>query len=147
MFEKITSDIVDAMKRGDKLSLSVLRMVKGAMQLEVIEKKRDLTDDEVYAIITKQVKLRNDSIEEFKKASRVDLVDSYSLEIEILSKYLPKQLTNEEVDEMLNDVLTKVKPNGINDIGLVMKEIMPLVKGKTDMGKLNLLIKDKLSKL
>ena len=81
LFEKINNDMISYMKSKDSFSLGVIRMVKGAIQLEKINKKRDLTDDEVVAVISKQIKMRNDSIEEFTKANRQDLIDQYQKEI------------------------------------------------------------------
>jgi uncharacterized protein YqeY len=145
MFERINNDIVNAMKAKDKETLDVIRMVKGAMQLESISKKRNLEDDEVIAIVSKQIKMRKESIEEFKKANRTDLIEKTESEIVILNKYLPEQLSDEELSKIIDEIIVKVEAKNDKDMGKIMKELAPLVKGKADMGKVNMIIKEKLS--
>lgn len=147
LFNQINEDIKTSMKNKDAFKLSVIRMVKGAMQLEVINKKRDLNDDEVIAIIAKQIKMRKDSIEEFKKASRDDLVEKTQKEVDILVTYMPEQLNEEEIIKVIDEVFEIVKPTSMKDLGMIMKEISPKVKGKADMSEVNRLIKDKLNNL
>lgn len=147
ILEKLNSDLKDAMKSKDTLSLSVIRMAKGAITLEKIDKKRELTDDDVVGIISKQIKMRKDSITEFEKAGRDDLVKQNYAEIEILQKYMPEQLNEEEINNIINNVFEKVKPTSSKDMGLLMKELSPLLKGKADMSYVSALIKDKLNNL
>jgi len=147
LFNQINEDIKTSMKNKDAFKLSVIRMVKGAMQLEVINKKRDLNDDEVIAIIAKQIKMRKDSIEEFKKASRDDLVEKTQKEVDILVTYMPEQLNEEEIIKVIDEVFEIVKPTSVKDLGMIMKEISPKVKGKADMSEVNRLIKEKLNNL
>lgn len=147
LFNQINEDIKTSMKNKDAFKLSVIRMVKGAMQLEVINKKRDLNDEEVIAIIAKQIKMRKDSIEEFKKASRDDLVEKTQKEVDILVTYMPEQLSEEEINKVIDEVFEIVKPTSPKDMGMIMKEISPKVKGKADMGLVNRLIKEKLNNL
>ena len=145
--EKINSDIVLYMKNKDSFSLSVLRMVKGAIQLEKINLKRDLNDDEVVAVIAKQIKMRNDSINEFEKAGREDLIEQNRKEIEFLNTYMPPQLSDEEVNGIIDEAFNNVKPTSAKDMGLIMREVSPKLKGRCDMGKVNAIIKEKLSNL
>ena len=147
LFNQINEDIKTSMKNKDAFKLSVIRMVKGAMQLEVINKKRDLNDDEVIAIIAKQIKMRKDSIEEFKKASRDDLVEKTQKEVDILVTYMPEQLSEEEINKVIDEVFEIVKPTSMKDLGMIMKEISPKDKGKADMGLVNKIIKEKLNNL
>ena len=147
LFNQINEDIKTSMKNKDAFKLGVIRMVKGAMQLEVINKKRDLNDDEVIAIIAKQIKMRKDSIEEFKKASRDDLVEKTQKEVDILVTYMPEQLSEEEINKVIDEVFEIVKPSSMKDLGMIMKEISPKVKGKADMSEVNRLIKEKLNNL
>ena len=133
------------MKAQDKLKLSVIRMVKSSIQMEELNKKRELTDEEVIDVISKQIKTRKDSINEFTKGGREDLVESTSKEIEILSTYLPEQLTEEEINNIIEKVFEKVKPESPKDMGKVMKAVTPLVKGKADMGLVSSIIKGKLN--
>jgi uncharacterized protein YqeY len=144
MLEKITNDMISAMKSKDKDTLDVIRMIKGAIQLEEINKKKKLEDDEIISIISKQIKMRRESIEEFKKANRTDLIDKNEHEIEILNKYLPIQLTDEELNNIIDEVIKKTEAKSQNDIGKLMKELIPLIKGKADMSKVNFIIKTKL---
>lgn len=147
LFEQINSDMVTYMKEKDSFKLGVVRMVKGAIQLEKINLKRDLNDEEVIAVVSKQIKMRNDSIAEFTKANRLDLVEQYKNEIEVLNKYMPEQLSSEEVDKILDEAFAKVNPTSSKDMGLIMREVSPKLKGRADMGKVNAIIKDRLSNL
>jgi len=147
LLEKLNSDMINYMKSKDSFSLGVIRMVKGAIQLEKINKKRDLTDDEVIAVITKQIKMRNDSIEEFSKAERFDLVEQNKKEIAILNEYMPEQLSEEEVNQIIDEAFAKINPTSNKEMGLIMKEISPKLKGKADMGKVNAIIKEKLTNI
>lgn len=146
LLEQINKDMVEAMKNKDSFSLGVIRMAKGAIQLEAINKKNELTDEEVVSVIAKQIKMRNDSIAEFTKASRADLVEQNKKEIEILNKYMPEQLSLEEVNRIIEEAFAKLNPTK-KDIGLIMKEISPKLKGKADMGKVNAIIKEKLANI
>ena len=142
--ELINNDFVKAMKEKDTVALNTIRLVKGAVQLEVINKKEE--NDELYLdVISKQIKMRNDSIIEFKKGNRDDLVASNQAEIEVLAKYMPKQLSDEELNAIIDEVFETVKPSDIKDLGLVMKNITPIVKNKCDMAVLNRLIREKLN--
>ena len=147
LVEKINIDMITYMKNKDSFSLGVIRMVKGAIQLEKINKKRELNDDEVIAVISKQIKMRNDSIKEFEKANRTDLVEQNQKEIAILNTYMPEQLSDEEVNKIIDEAFAKLNPTSSKDMGIIMKEISPKVKGKSDMGKVNSIIKDKLANL
>ena len=138
-------DMKQAMKDKDKLTLSVIRLVKGSIQLEEINKKSILSNDDILSIIIKQVKMRKESIVEFEKANRIDLIEELNKEINILNKYLPIQLSDEELDIIITEVINKVNAKTNSDTGKIMKELVPLIKGKADMSKVNLIIKEKLS--
>lgn len=142
--EKINNDLKEAMKSKDSFRLSVIRMVKGAMQLAKPNPRDELTDDDVITVISKQIKMRNDSIKEFEAAGRSDLVEQNKKEIEILNTYMPKQLSEEELTEIIDKVFEEVKPTSQKDMGLIMKNISPLVKGKADMSLVNKLVKERL---
>lgn len=142
--ERINNDLKEAMKSKDSFRLSVIRMVKGAMQLAKPNPREELTDDDVITVISKQIKMRNDSIKEFEAASRSDLVEQNKKEIEILNTYMPKQLSEEELTEIIDKVFEEVKPTSQKDMGLIMKNISPLVKGKADMSLVNKLVKERL---
>lgn len=142
--ERINNDLKEAMKSKDSFRLSVIRMVKGAMQLAKPNPREELTDDDVITVISKQIKMRNDSIKEFEAACRSDLVEQNKKEIEILNTYMPKQLSEEELTEIIDKVFEEVKPTSQKDMGLIMKNISPLVKGKADMSLVNKLVKERL---
>ena len=145
MREKILNDLIVAMKNQDKETLLVIRSVKSAMQLEEINLKRNLNDDEVIGVISKQIKTRKDSIVEFEKGNRQDLIEATQKEIDILTKYLPEQLTSEELDKIIDDVFKQVNPTSSKDMGKIMSTITPLVKGKADMKEVSNRIKNKLA--
>ena len=147
ILEKLNLDLKDAMKNKDSFALSVIRMAKGAIQLESINKKKDLNDDEVVGIISKQIKLRKDSITEFEKAGRNDLVEQNKAEIELLQKYMPEQFSVEEINNIIDEIFGKINPTSSKDMGLIMKELSPKLKGKADMGYVNSVIKDRLNNL
>lgn len=146
MRQRILDDLVNAMKAKDKDVLSVLRMVKGTIQMEEINKKRELTDEEVLSVLTKQIKTRKESIAEFTKASRQDLIDQTQSEIDILAKYMPKMMDEAEITAVVADILTELNPSA-NEIGKVMGRVTSLLKGKADMALVNQIVKDKLANL
>ena len=147
LVNRINEDMKSYMKAQDKEKLSVIRMVKGAMQLKKVEVKRELTDDDVIDIISKQIKMRKDSIQEFVKAGREDLANQYESEIEILSTYMPSQLSRDEVIEIIDEVFNKINPTSPKQMGLVMKEVTPKVKGRFDVSEVSKIVKDKINDL
>ena len=150
LYETISKDMIEAMKSKDKDSLNTLRLLKRAIDLYLVNNKLDrnnASDEVVIDVVSKQVKTHRESIEEFKKGNRQDLIDNLIREIELLSKYLPEQLSSEELAEIVNNVFNEVKPSSVKDMGAIMKAITPLVKGKADMREVNALIKEKLNNL
>ena len=145
MFEKITKDLTEAMKAKDTFRTSVLRMLKSALKNEEINKKRPLTDDEVLAIIKKQVKTRKDSMNEYASYNRMDLADSLQKEIDILNEYLPEELSDEELEKIVKETITKVKAESIKQMGMVIKTISSEYGARCDMAKVSKLVKEKLS--
>lgn len=147
MKERLIEDLKKAMKSQDKVRLNVIRMVKASIQMEEIAKHKELDDVEITSILSKQIKTRKEANVEFAKANRTDLIDKNNLEIDILNEYMPKMMSEEEIESLVKEVFDKVKPTGLNSIGLVMKEIAPLVKGKADMSLVNQIIKKNLENL
>ena len=145
LLEILKQDLISAMKEKDKEKLNTLRSVKAAIQMEVINNKKEENDDLVLDVINKQIKMRNDSIEEFKKAGRVDLADSYQREIDILNSYMPEKLSDEELEKIIIDVISKTGAKTVKEMGLVMKEITPFVKNKCDMKEVSAKIRNLLS--
>ena len=146
MREKILKDLIDAMKSQNKEVLTVLRSVKGAIQLEEINKKHELSDEEVIGVLSHQIKTRKESSMEFEKANRMDLKEQTDKEIEILNTYMPEQLSEEELIKIIDEVFDAVKPETVKDMGKVMGAITPKVKGRCDMSEVSRIIKDKLNK-
>lgn len=147
MKQRIMEDLKSAMKSGDKERLSVIRMLKGAIQMEEIAKMHELTDEEIVPIIAKQIKTRKEANVEFAKANRNDLVDKNNAEIEILNTYMPRMMDEAEINLIIDQVFAKINPTSSNDIGKIMKEIAPQVRGKADMSLINSLIKSRLENL
>lgn len=145
MRERILNDLKEAMKVQDKEKLTVIRMVKGAIQMEELNVKHELNDEEVISIIAKQIKTRKESIVEFEKGNRADLIEKTESEIAILQEYMPEQLSVEEVKEVIDKIFAEVNPTGMSDMGKLMGKLNPLLKGKTDMGLVSSIVKSKLS--
>lgn len=148
MLEKINEDLKNALKEKNTFKLSVLRMLKSALQLEQISKKHELEDNEVVNVIKKQVKVRKDSVEEYKKYNKLDQVDSLEKEIEILSSYLPEEMSEEAIIKIVEETVTEISPTGMKDMGLVMKSVnAKLADANADMSLVSKLVKEKLSTL
>lgn len=145
LVEQVNSDVVEAMKSQDKLSLAVLRMLKSALQMEKIAKKHDLTDEEAILVIKKQVKTRKESMEEYKSYGKLDLVENLSKEIEVLNKYLPRELTKEEIEKELDIIFEELKPTSIKDLGVVMKTASAKLASQADMKLVSNMIRERLS--
>jgi len=143
--QKIYDDMVEAMKSKDKETLSVLRMVKGSIQLEEINKKKELDDDDVIAVISKQIKTRKDANSEFEKGNRQDLIDKNNAEISILNRYMPEQLDSSEIEGIITEAMDRLEITTQKQMGLLMKDVMPKLKGRADMSIVNEIIKSKLN--
>lgn len=146
LVQELDKEIIETMKAKDSLRLATLRGVKGAMKLQSIDHKKEINDELLIEVISKEIKTRNESIKEFEKGNRQDLIDKTQSEIEILSKYLPEQLSMEEITKIIEKVFNELNPSGIKDMGKVMGMVTPLVKGKADMGIISTLIREKLNK-
>ena len=145
MLEKFKSELIIAMKEKDKVKLNTLRAVKGAMQLEVINNKKEESEELLLDVINKQIKMRNDSISEFEKAGREDLISSYKAEIDILNEYMPEMLSDEELNKIIEDAISKTGASNVKEMGLVMREITPVIKNRCDMKEVTNIIRGKLN--
>ena len=141
----IETDMKTAMKNGDKFELTVLRMLKSALQNEKISKNHELDENEVISVIKKQVKVRKDSKDEYEKYGREDLVESLDKEINILSKYLPEEMSDEEITKVIDEVFNELKPSSMKDMGGVMAKLNALIATKADMSKVSLMVKQRLN--
>ena len=144
MVEQLEKDMIEAMKSKDKDRLTVIRMVKASLKQEQIDHKKEINDELLIDVVNKQIKMRKDSITEFEKGGRQDLIDKTQAEIDILMNYLPEQLSGEEVKKIIDEIFEEVKPEGQKDMGRVMKEAQAKLKGKTDMKEVSSIIKEKL---
>lgn len=145
MVEKLKNDMIDAMKNKEKERLIVIRMVKAGMDQEHIDRKREINDELLTEVVQRQIKMRKESITEFEKGGRNDLIEKTQEEIKILEEYLPEQLSLEEVNKVIDEIFALIKPEGVKDMGKVMKEANAKLKGKTDMKTVSEIIRGKLN--
>lgn len=144
--ERLTQDMKTAMKARDKARLSTIRMVRASMQNEAIKLGKDsLSEEEEMTVLSREVKQRKDSLQEFKEAGRDDLVEGLQYELEVLQAYMPKQLTNEELEQVVQETIEEVGATTKADMGKVMTAVMPKVKGKADGSQVNKLVLQQLS--
>lgn len=135
--ERLTEDMKVAMKARDagKAKLSVIRMVRAAVKNQEIEKGNELNEEEIIDVLSREVKQRRDSIPEYEKADRPEAVEGLKNEIEILLEYLPQQMTEEEIIQLVKNLVQEIGATSPKEMGKVMGKIIPLTKGKAD-GKL-----------
>lgn len=144
LVKRIDQDLIEAMKQHEKLRLTVIREIKAGMKQAVIDLKKEMNDELVIEVVSRGIKTRKESIKEFEKGNRSDLVEKTKEEIAVLETYLPEQLSIDEINKIINEVFDKVKPEKPSDMGKVMKEVTPLLKGKADMKEVSEIIKSKL---
>lgn len=143
--EQLTADMKDAMKKHDKDRLNVIRMARGAIrQAEIDGGHKELDDEAVIGILSKEVKMRKDSLAEFEKGGREDLVAKTQAEIDVLMPYLPQQLSEEEVKALVKEAVEKTGAKTPKDMGKVMGMLMPKVKGRADGKMVNTLVRSML---
>lgn len=130
--ERINQDVKQAMKARDKETLKVLRMLKSALQMEQLEHSEPLNEEQEISIIARELKQRKDSLAEFEKAGRQDLVDEVTDEIVVVERYLPKQLSEEEIEVEVRKVMDELNATSKSDFGKVMGKAMANLKGKAD---------------
>ena len=142
--EHITEDMKQAMKERNKLKLYAIRMLRGAIRNREIEKQTELDDDGVLQVLANQVKKRKDSIEQFRDAGRMDLVERESEQLQAIEIYMPQQLSLEEIKELIDEVITDTAANSMRDMGKVMSTIMPHIQGRADGKEVNQMVREKL---
>jgi uncharacterized protein YqeY len=133
--DQVSADIAAAMKGRDALRLSALRMLKAAVMNKSVEKGRDLEDAEVLQVVASLVKQRRDSIEQFAKAGRTDLVEKETAELAVLQTYMPPSATPEEIETAVAEAIKETGATSVKDMGKVMKAVMPKLAGKNADGK------------
>lgn len=138
--DKLLEDTKDAMRTGDKVRRSVLSFLRSAIHYEEIRKQAQLSDEEVLEVIARQVKQRKESITDFRKGKRLDLVEEEEAELTILQEYMPEQMSQEQIEEIALEVIRETGARGPSDKGRVMGRIMPQVKGKADGSEVNAVV-------
>lgn len=143
--EEINKDIVSFMKDNNKKDLTTLRMAKNALQSEKIRVNHELSGDEIIATLKKFVKQKNDNIEEYSSYGKEDIVNDLKREVELIKKYLPEELSIDEINKGLDEIFDKIKPESIKDMGKLMNEANSLFGVKADKALVSKLIKERLS--
>ena len=141
----IKTQVTISMKDGDKFRTTVLRMILAEIQKTEIEEKSDLNELQITSILEKMIKQRNDAISQFEQAKRQELADKEKKEIEIIKEFLPEQMSDDEVSELVSKIISEVGAQDMKDMGKVMGSLKPLIAGKADAGAVSQLVKKALS--
>lgn len=146
LLESLNNDMKQAMKNKEKDKLSVIRMIKSSLQNEAIKLgQKELSEEEELTVLSRELKQRKDSLHEFDKAGREDLVEKLRAELAVVELYMPKQLSEEELAVIVKETIAEIGANSKADMGKVMSAIMPKVKGKADGALVNKLVQQHLS--
>jgi len=143
--EKLQQDLKESLKKKDTIRLNTVRSIINAIKNKEIDLRKELTEDEIYGILNTLAKQRRESIEQYEKGGRQDLVEQEKRELEIILEYLPEQLSDEEIEKIVKETIEEVGASSIKDMGKVMKAVMPKVKGRADGKKVNEMVKKFLS--
>ena len=143
--DQLTSDMKAAMKSGDKERLHVIRLILADIKRVEVDTRKDLNDAELLSVLEKAVKQRRDSVEQFTKGGREDLADKETAEIAVLETYLPEQMSDAEIDALVDEVIAATGAESIRDMGKVMGAIKAKAAGKADMGTVGARVKAKLN--
>ena len=135
--QKLMEDLKTSMKNKDSIRKNTITMVRAAIKQKEVDERIELNNEEIIEIISKQLKEKKNAIEDFKKGERQDLVELTEKEMEILLEYLPKQLTEAEIEKIVKETIEEVEAKSMKDIGIIMKSVMPKVKGRADGGTVN----------
>lgn len=147
MKEELLKELKESMKNKDELRKNTITMLRSAILQVEKDSQKELNDDEIIVIISKEVKKRRDSIQDYQKVQRDDIVQDLNKEIEILSKYLPKQLTEDEIKTLVEEAIKESDAQGQKDMGKVMQILRPKTAGKADGKIVSEIVKEKLSKM
>ncbi|MFL3022922.1 MAG: GatB/YqeY domain-containing protein [Methylophilaceae bacterium] len=143
--EKINEDMKSAMRSKDVALLGAIRLIQAAIKQKEVDERILVDDSSVISIIEKMLKQRNDSIEAFKKANRIDLVDKEEFEVSVLKNYMPEQMNAEEVEKIIQEVIKKIGASSMKEMGPVMAQAKEILSGKANMAEVSKIIKAKLS--
>ena len=147
LLSTLNDDMKTAMKAKDKDTLQVIRMLKASIQNEQIKKGAELNDEEELTVLAREMKQRRDSLKEFEKADREDLAEKVKVEITIVEKYLPAQLDEAEIRQIVAGAIEKTGATSAKEFGKVMGAVMPQVKGKADGNQVNVIVKELLDQM
>ena len=145
LYDDIVLDLKNSIKVQDKGRLSALRGLKSAMKNKQVELRQDLTDDQILGVISSELKKCKEAIEKFTQGSRQDLVEKEEAEVKILSSYLPPQLSEEEIKEIVTQAIEEISASSPKDLGRVMKSVMPKMSGRADGREVNRIARELLS--
>ena len=143
--DQIFNDQKEAMKGGDKPRLATIRLIMAAIKQQEVDSRQELSDEDVTAILTKMVKQRRDSVDQYTNAGRTDLADQELAEITIIEQYLPEQLSAEEVASIIDEAIAATGAAGPQDMGKVMGQLKPRLQGRADMGAASAIVRQKLA--
>ena len=143
--EKINEDMKSAMRSKDVALLGTIRLIQAAIKQKEVDERILVDDSSVISIIEKMLKQRNDSIEAFKKANRIDLVDKEEFEVSVLKNYMPEQMNAEEVEKIIQELIRKIGASSMKEMGPVMAQAKEILSGKANMAEVSKIIKAKLS--
>ena len=147
LLEKLTRDMKDALRSGEKERLSVIRLLRAQFKDEAIRQGRELNGDEELAVLSTAAKMRRESIDKFTQGQRMDLVDKEQAELEIINSYLPEPISEGDLSALIDQTLQELGAQGPGDLGRVMKAVMPRIRGRAQGGQVNALVREKLQQL
>lgn len=145
LVDRLMADMKTAMKSQNKLALSVIRMMRSELKYAEISKGGPLSEEDVLEVLGRESKKRRDSIDEYKKGNREDIAAQLEKEVEIISVYLPEQLSQQEIESIIDEAIMETKVSSIKEMGKLMAVVMPKVKGRADGKLVNQIVREKLS--
>lgn len=147
MKEELLKELKEAMKNKDEIRKNTITLLRSAILQVEKDNQKELNEDEMISIVSKEVKKRKDSIEDYEKAGRDDIIENLKVEIGILEKYLPEQLSNEEIEKLVEISISEVGATSVKDMGKVMQNLRPKTNGKADGKVVSQIVKDKLANI
>ena len=147
MKEQLLQDLKEAMREKDTIKKDAITMLRASILQVEKDTQKTLNDDEICAIVAKEVKKRKESLKEYEEANREDIVESLKREIEVLSKYLPEQLTKEEIEKLVEQAIVESEATSMRDMGKVMSNLRPKTAGKADGKLVSDIVKEKLANI
>lgn len=142
--QRLQDEIKSSMRSKDKPRLDALRFIYAAIKQKEIDERTELNDEQVLSMMDKMCKQRRDAMDQFKKAGRAELAEKEQFELDLLQEFLPKPLSNEELENLVNNAIASISASGMQDMGKVMAKLKPDVAGRCDMSQVSQMIKSKL---